>query len=76
MQTLDLGEGGLKTIPLRFILFSANRFGDRIFEDAIVLPELKLPERGAACKELSERLIIKLDATGVGKDAHIQDASN
>jgi hypothetical protein len=52
MQTLNLGEGGLKTIPLWFELFSANRFGDRIFENAIVVPELQLLERGSACKEL------------------------
>ncbi len=42
VETLDFGEGGLEAIPLRFVLLAAYSFGDGVFEDAFVVPELKL----------------------------------
>ncbi len=42
VETLDFGEGGLEAIPLRFVLLAAYGFGYGIFEDAFVVPELKL----------------------------------
>ena len=52
METLDLGEGGLETVPLRLVLCTANGFGDGVFEGAIVGPELEFLKGGAACEEL------------------------
>ena len=52
VETLDLGEGGLETVPLRFVLCTADGFGDGVFEGAVVSPELEFFKRGAACEEL------------------------
>lgn len=52
MQALDLAECGLQAVPLRLVLFAADGFGDGVFEDAVVVPELEFLERGAAGEEL------------------------
>ena len=52
VQALDFGKGGLKAVPLRFVLGPADGFGDRVFEDAVVGPELEFFEGGAAGEEL------------------------
>ncbi len=52
MQALDLAERGLQAVPLRLVLFAANGFGDRVFEDAIVFPKLEFFEGGATGEEL------------------------
>ena len=41
METLDFGERGLETVPLGFVLLTANGFGDGVFEGAVVGPELE-----------------------------------
>ena len=38
MEALNFGESGLQAIPLRFILLAAYSFGDRVFEDALIIP--------------------------------------
>ena len=52
VETLDLGERGLETIPLGFVLCTADGFSDGVFKGAVVGPELEFFERGAACEEL------------------------
>lgn len=54
METLDLGECGLQTVPLRFVLCAADGFGDGVFEGAVVGPELEFFEGGAAGEELGD----------------------
>ena len=60
VQPFDLGEGGLKTIPLGFKLLPTNGLGKWIFENTIVVPKLELFERRTACKELIGPLSIEL----------------
>lgn len=38
VEAFDFGEGCLKAIPLRFVLLAAHGFGDRVFEDALIIP--------------------------------------
>lgn len=42
VEALDFGKGGLQAIPLRLVLLAADGFGDGIFEDTLVVPELEL----------------------------------
>ena len=41
METLDLREGGLETVPLGLVLLTTDGFGDGVFEGAVVGPELE-----------------------------------
>ena len=52
VQALDFREGGLQSVPLRFVLGTPDGFGDGVFEDAVVGPELEFFEGGAAGEEL------------------------
>lgn len=38
VEALNLGEGSLEAVPLRFVLLAAYGFGDGVFEDALVIP--------------------------------------
>lgn len=38
VEALDFREGSLETVPLRFVLLAAYGFGDRVFEDALIIP--------------------------------------
>lgn len=52
VEALDLAEGCLKTVPLRFVLGTASSDGDGIFEQSIVVPHLKLLQRRSTGEEL------------------------
>ena len=54
VETLDLGEGGLETVPLWLVLLAAFGFGDGVFERPIVIPELEFLKGRASCKELRD----------------------
>lgn len=64
VETLDLGEGGLETVPLGFVLLTADGFGDGVFEDAVVGPELEFLEGRTACEELGGGLVVGSDGVG------------
>lgn len=42
----------MQSVPLRFVLGTPDGFGDGVFEDAVVGPELEFLEGGAAGEEL------------------------
>jgi len=70
VQSLDLGECGLQTVPLRFVLLTADGFGDGVFKGAVVGPELEFFEGGAACEEVKDAAyegflsLVERDAAG------------
>ena len=68
METLDLGEGGLQTVPLGFVLLATDGFGDGVFESAIVGPELEFLEGGTACEELGGDLVVENKKVGLEMD--------
>ena len=38
VETLNFRKGSLEAIPLRFVLLATYGFGDRVFEDALIIP--------------------------------------
>lgn len=54
VQPLDFTEGGLQTVPLRLVLLAAFGFGDGVFEDAGVGPELEFFEGVTAGEEVED----------------------
>ena len=68
VETLDLGEGGLQTIPLGFVLLATDGFGDGVFEDAVVGPELEFLEGGAAGEELGDGLVVWIEEVNLEMD--------
>ena len=44
VEALDLAEGCLETVPLRFVFCTAGSDSDGILEQSIVIPHLKLLE--------------------------------
>lgn len=53
-KTFDFRESNLETIPLRFVLLAAFSDAERIYELAVILPELELGERGTAGEEIED----------------------
>jgi hypothetical protein len=63
---LNLREGGLEAVPLRFVLFAAFGFGEGVREGGGVGPESEFAEGGLACEELGVVVISIFLGLGLG----------